>query len=368
MRKCPVQCISFKEDEEGFFYPLINKKKCIGCGLCISVCPFHKPFDSRIPKRAYAARNNDETVRESSSSGGVFSSLANSVLADGGVVFGALFDDNWVVIHDYIENAEELSKLRGSKYVQSRIGNCYEVAERFLKDNRRVLFSGTPCQIAAFKNFLGKDYDNLVTVDFICHGVPSPKLWRWYLDLLKKRGSIVDINFRNKDNGWQRYNFAVDYVQDNVSIRTFHREDPYMMAFLCDMSLRSSCNNCQVKAGRSHSDITLADFWNVDKVVVGINDDNGVSLLLVNTAKGMMLLESVRDLECHEVDFSNAIQFNKAWGESYPANQNRKLFFSSYRKHRKDLAEFVSMSPKENVNLLKRFKRGIKRFLISSGK
>lgn len=365
MQKCPIQCISFREDDEGFFYPLIDHERCIDCGLCVSVCPFNSPFNPSVPQNAFAAINNDINIRKNSSSGGVFSSLANSVLADGGVVFGAVFDENWVVIHDYIENDEELSKLRGSKYVQSRIGKCYEVAERFLKDSRRVLFSGTPCQIAALKKFLGKDYDKLVTVDFICHGVPSPKLWRWYLDLVKEHGSIVDINFRNKDNGWQRYNFAVDYVQNDVSIRTFHREDPYMIAFLDDMSLRPSCNNCQAKAGRSHSDITLADFWNVDKVVDGIDDDKGVSLLLGNTAKGLMLLESVRDLKCHEVDFANAIQFNKAWEESYPINPNRGRFFSSYHNHGKNFADFVKMSPMQKTCLLKRLKMGVKRLLIS---
>lgn len=363
VHKCPVQCIYFKEDEEGFFYPLINNKKCIECGLCVSVCPFHKPFNSCIPQKTFAAINEDEAVRKSSSSGGAFSSLANSVLAENGAVFGAMFDENWNVVHGFIENHDELSKLRGSKYVQSRIGKCYEVTERFLKDKRRVLFSGTPCQIAALKKFLGKDYNNLVTVDFICHGVPSPKLWRWYLDLVKKRGSIVDINFRNKDDGWKRFNFAVDYVQNNVSVRAFHRENPYMIAFLDDMSLRPSCNNCQAKAGRSHSDITLADFWNVDKVVDRIDDDKGVSLLLGNTAKGLMLLESARDLECHEVDFANAIQFNKAWEESYPMSPNRERFFSSYHNHGKNFAEFVKMSPMQKTDLLKRLKRGVKQLL-----
>ena len=362
-QKCPQQCISLKGDKEGFLYPSINQKKCIECGLCVSVCPFHNSFAPKNPQNAFAAINRNENIRRDSSSGGVFSALANSVLVDGGVVFGAMFDENWNVVHGFIEKNDELSKLRGSKYVQSRIGKCYEVAERFLKDNRRVLFSGTPCQIAALKKFLGKDYDKLITVDFICHGVPSPKLWRWYFDLVKKRGSIVSINFRNKDNGWKRYNFAVDYVQNNVSIRAFHREDPYMIAFLDDMSLRPSCNNCQAKAGRSQSDITLADFWNVDKVVDGIDDDKGVSLLLGNTANGVMLLESVQDLECHEVDFANAIQFNKAWEESYPMSPNRVRFFSSYHNYGKNFAEFVKMSPMQKTGLLKRIKRGVKHLL-----
>jgi len=360
VQKCPKQCISFEADEEGFLYPLINHKECIDCGLCVSVCPFHNPFEPRAPRDAFAAINKDESVRRNSSSGGVFSLLANSVLAEGGVVFGAMFDEYWNVVHDYIETVDELPKLRGSKYVQSRIGKCYEVAEQFLKKGRRVLFSGTPCQIASIKSFLGKDYENLITVDCICHGVPSPELWQWYLDLERKHAPIIRISFRNKDNGWKRFSFAVDYDQEGLAVRNYHRENPYMKAFLEDMSLRPSCSNCQAKAGRSHSDVTLADFWNVDKVVDGIDDDKGVSLLLINTIKGEMLMESVQDVVCREVDFSRAIQFNKAWSESYPMNPNRERFFSFYRKHGKDFAEFVKMSPQKEINLAKKIKKRIK--------
>ena len=363
VQKCPRKCISFRADVEGFLYPSIDQKKCVNCGLCVSVCPFHNPMESRTPRKAFAAFNEDEQIRRDSSSGGLFSMLAKSVLDESGVVFGAMFDEEWNVVHGYIEAEDDLPRLRGSKYVQSTIGKSFEDAERFLKNGRRVLFSGTPCQIAGLKRYLGEEYENLITVDIICHGVPSPQLWNWYLHLEKKRASIVGINFRNKDNGWKRFNFAVDYGQDVPPIRTYHREDPYMMAFLDNMSLRPSCSSCQSKSGRSHSDITLADFWNVHKVLEGMDDDRGISLVLGNSPKGMRALENAQNCVFQEVDFEQAIQFNKAWRESFPMNPNRERFFASYQKHEKDFVDFVGMAQPQEVGALKRIKRKVRGFL-----
>lgn len=357
VQKCPQRCISFVQDKEGFLYPSINRSKCVNCGLCVSVCPFHNPYKDCMPVKSYAAYNVDEETRRESSSGGVFSSLATMVLSEGGVVFGALFDEHWNVVHGYVETKEGLSKLRGSKYVQSLLGDSYMVAEQFAKEGRLVLFSGTPCQIAGLKKYLGKEYENLITVDCICHGVPSPKLWKWYLGLDKRHSSIVGISFRNKDNGWKRFNFAIDYCRDDHAVRTYHRENPYMMAFLDNKTLRPSCSSCQAKSGRSHSDVTLADFWNVDKVVEDIDDDKGMSLILVNTVKGMRLLEQMHDVVFYAVDFKQAIQFNKAWGESYCMHPDREWFFSSYNKHKKDFDDFVRRSRQQPVGLGKRLKR-----------
>lgn len=363
VQKCPRKCISFVQDKEGFLYPSVNRSKCVNCGICISVCPFHHPSDDRMPIKSFAAYNIDEETRRESSSGGVFSSLAKIVLGEGGVAFGAMFDEHWNVVHGYVEKMDDLSKLRGSKYVQSLVGNAYMLAEQFVKEGRLVLFSGTPCQVAGLKKYLGKEYENLITMDCICHGVPSPKIWKWYLDLDKRHSRIVGINFRNKDNGWKRYNFAVDYGKDDCSLRTYHRENPYMMAFLDNMTLRPSCSSCQAKSGRSHSDVTLADFWNVDKVVEGMDDDKGVSLLLVNTVKGVRLLEQMHDVVSHEVDFKQAVQFNKAWGESFLMHPHRELFFSSYHKHKKDFDAFVRMPQQQAVGFGKRLKRLIKTML-----
>ena len=227
VQRCPKQCIA-SEDEEGFLYPEVDEAICIDCGLCENVCPVINQADARIPLQVYAAKNTDEKIRMHSSSGGVFSILAEQTIKQGGVVFGARFDENWEVKHDYTETIDGVSVFRGSKYVQSKTGDTFKQAEQFLKQNRKVLFSGTPCQIVALKRYLKKEYENLLLVDFICHGVPSPGVWRKYLKqvialtcdkntvsshlklLLSERNALVEgISFRDKRLGWQKYSFAL---------------------------------------------------------------------------------------------------------------------------------------------------------------
>lgn len=228
VQRCPKQCIAMCEDEEGFLYPEVDEAICIDCGLCENVCPVINQADARIPLQVYAAKNTDEKIRMHSSSGGVFSILAEQTIKQGGVVFGARFDENWEVKHDYTETIDGVSVFRGSKYVQSKTGDTFKQAEQFLKQNRKVLFSGTPCQIVALKRYLKKEYENLLLVDFICHGVPSPGVWRKYLKqvialtcdkntvsshlklLLSERNALVEgISFRDKRLGWQKYSFSL---------------------------------------------------------------------------------------------------------------------------------------------------------------
>lgn len=175
------------EDNEGFLYPYVDVSSCVDCGLCEKVCPVINQGEAKQADKVYAAINPDDNIRLRSSSGGVFSMLAERIILENGVVFGARFDDNWEVIHDSCETIEGLAAFSGSKYVQSKIGNCFSRTEKYLKEGRKVLFSGTPCQIAGLHKFLRKDYDNLLTVDVVCHGVPSPAVWRAYLKELKTR-------------------------------------------------------------------------------------------------------------------------------------------------------------------------------------
>lgn len=225
VQKCPRQCISLQEDEEGFLYPIVNEQACIDCGLCEQVCPILHPGEAHKPFKVFAAKNSNEKIRSESSSGGVFTILAESVLEEGGVVFGAKFSEHWGVVHDYTETKEGLAAFRGSKYVQSCIGDCFIKAKSFLVQGRKVLFSGTPCQISGLKRFLGKEYGNLLAVDFICHGVPSPKVWRMYLEETITRECarnsvpscsahdrnvlVKGISFRDKRIGWKKYGFAL---------------------------------------------------------------------------------------------------------------------------------------------------------------
>lgn len=189
MQACPKHCITMQPDNEGFLYPQVDHTQCIECGLCEKVCPcLHEAKPSK-PLKVFAAINRDEPVCMSSSSGGIFTSLAQYVIQNGGVVFGARFDNRWDVIHDYTDKVDGLSAFRGSKYLQSRVGDTFTLARRFLKEGRTVLFSGTSCQIAALRRFLQKDYDNLLTADLVCHGTPSPLVWRIYLEeIIARKG------------------------------------------------------------------------------------------------------------------------------------------------------------------------------------
>ena len=226
VQRCPKHCISLKEDEEGFLYPLVDESVCIDCGLCENVCPVLNQKSEKQPLLQYAAKIKNQNIRMNSSSGGIFSLLAESVIEGEGAVFGARFNDVWNVVHDFTDTKEGLSSFRGSKYVQSYIGDSFLQAERILKSGRLVMFTGTSCQIRGLKLFLRKDYPNLLTVDFICHGVPSPKVWKKYLNgilyksarmvtkkhavLSKTYPTITSIEFRDKTlQGWKKFSFVV---------------------------------------------------------------------------------------------------------------------------------------------------------------
>ncbi|MFI3315315.1 MAG: Coenzyme F420 hydrogenase/dehydrogenase, beta subunit C-terminal domain [Rikenellaceae bacterium] len=198
---CPQRCILFNQDSEGFFYPKVDKTKCVECGLCEDVCPIEKEYENIKPIKIIAFKNQDEQIRVESASGGMFTAIAKSVLDDGGVVFGAKLDSDWSVVHSWCETIEGVALFRGSKYVQSRIGNCFIKVRDFLDSGRKVLFSGTPCQTVALKQFLKRDYDRLILLDIICHGVPSPGVWQSYLTYIKEVNNLISIKsvlFRDK--------------------------------------------------------------------------------------------------------------------------------------------------------------------------
>lgn len=215
-QKCPKNCIHLVEDKEGYRYPIVNKVACVDCGVCEKVCPIINENEQQKPIEVLAAKNRDEHQRLAGSSGGVFFEIGRNIIDKGGVVFGARFDSNWNVIHGYAEDINGLNAFRGSKYVQSHIGDSYKNVERFLKAGRQVLFSGSPCQIAGLQHFLRKKYDNLLLVDVVCHGVPSTLPWQKFLDesvcpqnmsfeTLKKQ--ITSVSFRSKEKGWLKFHF-----------------------------------------------------------------------------------------------------------------------------------------------------------------
>ena len=326
---CPSHCISMNKDEEGFLYPAIDQKECLNCGLCEKVCPFLDSRKRSEPTEAWAAKCTDEKLRFESSSGGIFSLLAIKVLNSGGIVFGAAFSADFKeVYHTSVTHCEDLKKLRTSKYVQSAIGESYREVKELLDEGKDVLFSGVPCQITGLKKYLKKEYDNLVCVDVICHGVPSPELWKKYLDCIEKkhRGVITDINFRHKKISWQ--NFGISRTSDGVDIFTPAGSDPYMQMFLRNYALRPSCFACQTKTNGSDSDITLGDFWGIDCVLPKMNDGKGVSAVIVHTEKGKRLYNAIAEcIEQQAVPYDSVKKYNSPIFQSVAKPEERDLFF-----------------------------------------
>lgn len=333
---CPKHCITMEEDREGFLYPIVNESQCIDCGECERVCHELHPYGERSPIKVLAAVNTDEDVRMRSSSGGVFYSLAERAISEGGVVFGARFDENWQVVIDYAETLEGVKAFMGSKYVQARIETAYTDTKRFLQEGRKVLFSGTPCQIAGLHHFLKKGYDNLTTVDVICHGVPSPKVWKKYInEICGTPAAIIGINFRDKTNGWSDYNVCVRYKSENVvkELQTKATKDVFMRAFLADFATRLSCYSCKAKRGRSHSDITLGDFWGIDNVFPDMNDERGTSVVVIHTEKGRKSVEGL-GIKTKETSLDMLKQYNPSYIRSAPRHPKRDTFFARIGKEK----------------------------------
>lgn len=326
---CPEKCITFAADGEGFLCPSVDAKKCVGCNACERVCPMLSEPEKNTAVRACAVINTDKEVRLKSSSGGVFGLLAEDVLAHGGAVFGAAFDKDFAVRHICAPNAGELPLLFGSKYVQSDTTGLFETVKQFLDSDRQVLFSGTPCQVAGLKKSLGKNYPNLLTVDLVCHGVPSPAAWQKYLDFTKKKYSAepCSVNFRSKVSGWKKYSVEI-LLQNGKTMREGVADNLYMKAFLRNLSLRPSCYNCPFKGLERVSDITLADFWGVEHVFPDMDDGLGTSLVLVNSKRGLSSFEKLDSrVRVTETDASEAVKYNSAAVKSVARPENRDEFF-----------------------------------------
>lgn len=327
---CPKQCISMECDSEGFLYPQVNKTVCVSCGLCEKVCNELHPYEEHTPLKVLAAKNKNDSVRLRSSSGGIFHILAENIIEEGGVVFGARFDAEWQVVIDYADTKEGIEAFMGSKYVQARIADAYKDAKRFLSEGRKVMFSGTPCQIAGLHKFLRKKYENLLTVDFVCHGTPSPKVWNMYLrEELEKVKHISCVGFRDKSNGWKNFCFVIrgNEGTDTVSVISPFQQNPYMNVFLKNIILRPSCYSCNTRCGRSCSDITMADFWGIDKLVLNMDDDKGTSMVFINTPKGENAFVYEK---CNYVEtaYDNVLPLNPACRISPKKNPKRDYFFS----------------------------------------
>lgn len=362
VQRCPKHCIEFIKDKEGFLYPKVDETTCINCGLCEKVCPVVNQNSIRKPLDIYAASNTNEVIKAESSSGGIFTILAETIINEGGVVFGARFNEQYEVVHDFTDNISGLAAFRGSKYVQSKIGNSFSEAETFLKQNRKVLFSGTPCQITGLKKFLRKEYSNLVTVDFVCHGVPSPEVWRNYLSSiirpkgvdeknsvslsLKDMPSIESISFRDKRNGWKNTVFPSDN-NDTIIYEPFDK-NAYLHGFVRNLYLRPSCYHCPSKSFKSGSDYTLADFWGASSYIK--DDDKGISILFVHNNK-----LNIDTSSFIRIDMEAAIGQNPAITKSSKMKDGRDAFFRKMSNKELDIEALI----KNMLSILLRSIQGI---------
>lgn len=406
---CPRGAVAMKANDEGFLYPFIDEGKCNDCSLCTRTCPVNRALgsDTRVNcgvdynvdrsadggvdrgtdgavagadmgkcaggikqtvesygKKAYACYTKNDEVRAKSSSGGIFSQLAAKTLEKKGVVFGAGFDSEFNVKHRFVDNIEDLDGLRRSKYVQSEIANTFSEVKRFLNEGRHVLFCGTPCQIAGLKAYLGRDHETLVTCDLACFGVPSPKVWSMYLDYLEMihGNNIESVSFRDKSGGWKDYRMVIGF-KNGGRYQVEAKKELYFIGFGKNILSRSSCFDCKFRLWNSSADITLADFWGIEKMGGIIDDDNrGVSLAITHNAAGEGALKEIGDEVCiNPCDVSEAVKYNPRLVSSAAEPAGRRAFFA-------DMAggyDFDRLRKKymDNVSLKYKIKCMLKRML-----
>lgn len=335
---CPVNAIQLIADDEGFQYPYIDQDLCINCRKCESVCPLKLQQKKLHPIHIYAAKNKNECIRQKSSSGGVFSLLANFTEASGGIIYGAVFDEKFAVRHIRAETAEEWGKMCGSKYMQSDIKNVFSQVKDDLKHRRKVLFSGTPCQIDGLKQFLKYERissEDLLTCDIVCHGVPSPLIWNEYLQYLKKTSGreLGFVNFRDKDQlGWHNSTLTIKDKEQGVILSETQSDNFFFQLFFNHEILRPACHRCKYSNFSRHGDISLGDFWGIEKNFKEFDDDKGVSLVMVNTDIGEKVWEEIKnDMEYFEISQEQCIQPNLV--SPSEEGPGRKRFWYWYRKY-----------------------------------
>lgn len=329
---CPKQCIDMKEDQEGFLYPSIDKSICINCGICEKKCPIlNKRKETKFEQDGYIVQIKDEIIRRESTSGGAFTAIAKYALKNNGVVFGATYNNKLEVYHTYVEKEEELKKFRNSKYVQSIIGSSYKEAKTFLEKGRTVCFSGTPCQIEGLISYLGKDYDNLITVDVVCHGVPSPLVWRKYLDVQQKKygKDIKNILFRDKHYGYKYSTMTIKNSSDKDIYNMGVESDIMLRAFFSEICERPICHNCMFKKRYRISDFTIWDCFSVSNFNKEMDDDKGTTKMLIHTIKGREVFENIKnDMKYMKIEAEKLVDGVKEMVSSVKANPLRSQFMN----------------------------------------
>lgn len=328
MNKCPKKAIESYIDDVGRTIPLIDRSKCVGCGLCLSTCPVKNPLKLQSPQMCYAGQRSNKEIREKSTSGGIAAAFSEYILSMGGCVFGAAVNEHGDVKHICAETKEDIDRLRGSKYVQSDIGFSFQQAKQKLEVGKNVLFIGTPCQIAGLKHYLGKEYDNLYCVDLICHGVPPMEYLREHYRSVAKEVEIDSVTFRNPQVGY----FLSLSSKERVIYSADRFHDTYFHAFFRALSYRENCYKCRYACEKRCSDITIGDFWGINRKSLKVIKSGYISVILLNNKQGEFLFEKITDkLLFEEREISEAVAGNNQLRAPSKKHKLREEFLDAYR-------------------------------------
>lgn len=369
---CSQDAIYFKEDSNGFRYPYIDEAKCLGCNSCVRICPNlqaeKKHEEPTKPLSCYAAWILDEHILSRSSSGGIFSALALHILAKGGVVYGAAITEGLVNRHIRIDNADDLEKLRGSKYIPSDVGYTYRQVKEDLKAGIPVLFSGTPCQVLGLKTFLKKDDPLLLCVDIICHGTPAPALFREYVHLqesLHDNHKVNMVRFRDKRLGWRRFGMELKFEGVSEPYAEALDRDLFMKGFLSNICLRTSCYKCTARVERKRADFTLCDFWGVWTEFPDIAHDKGISGVFVHSQKAQTVWGDIQNyVFSKEVEFESIFRHNPSYSENLPIHRNFSKFTKNIGKTPIDKLVYSCARTPLYLRFLGKIKRAIKKYIL----
>lgn len=364
VQRCPKEAISLTKNFNTFNYPEINYNLCNGCNRCETVCPTLNELNQQQCLGAYMAKNINLTERKLSSSGGMFSVFANYIIENNGLVCGAAFD-GLKVKHIIVDNKADLYKLRGSKYVQSDLGDCFEHIEKYLDNNRLVLFVGCPCQTAALRTYLKKDYSNqLYLVDFICHGMLSQSLFDDYIKYLEKKykSRVVSFSFRDKTDGWIKSGPKIKFSNGKIKRWPLY-EDTYMQGYFSAVCMKNSCYTCKYKNFHSGSDITFADYWGCEILDPEFYDFYGVSEVVINNENGNLLFNNIsNNIEYKAVDLENIVKYNSGLIKPFEEGKDRSLFIDKIKNGSTYIEALLDTADKSNIilQLYREIKRKIR--------
>ena len=363
---CPGKAIRMQTNEIGFLYPIVNEERCSSCDRCSQACPILNRITLSERRQFLAVKNINDEVRKKSSSGGVFFELANNIIGCGGVVCAAGYDEDYSVSHKFAESLEEVLPLCGAKYSQSRFDHCFENIKKRLQTGQKVLFVGTPCQTEAlFLNCTKIERDNLFLVDMICHGVPSPMVFQGYLSEQSKAvaqgSSVLSISLRDKTTGWSNYSYSVKISFENgTEYLKKQSDDWYMQGFVNNLYLRDSCEDCQFKGETRSSDLTLGDFWGIWDITPEFDDNQGVSVLTINSKKGAELWNAIcDDFAAISVTEKQAFEYNPSALSSSKAHPNKQKFYELIKENTdlKSAVQICLFGEKEKVSFWRKIKR-----------